>query len=186
VPNLSNNYATPAWCIDLVRGEIECDANDTVVLEPSAGSAHIIRAFPRLRWAAVELDPAHTDVLTRQPNIISLSYATDYLGWCPPHYHRCCVMNPPYHLSLEFVRKARNEADYIWAFLKLSWLESESRHAFLTHNPPADIFVIPQRVSSTGDGKSDNAPRAWYRWGPRPEGPTRLHLLPLVPKELRR
>jgi hypothetical protein len=156
------------------------------VLEPSAGSAHIIQAFPRLQWAAVELDPAHKLKLIEQPNIVGLYYNMDYLGWKPPHHYDCCVMNPPYNLSLEFVRKARSESDYIWAFLKLSWLESESRHEFLTQHRPADIFVIPQRVSSTGNGKSDNAPRAWFRWTTEQSRHTRLHLLPLVPKEIRR
>jgi hypothetical protein len=183
--NLRNDYATPHWCVDLVRPRIEADAAGQTALEPSCGTGQLIRALPKLRWHAVELNPELADAAGTVPNLDEILCA-DYLDWTPPAPYRCCVMNPPYNLSLEFVRKARNEADYIWAFLKLSWLESETRHAFLTHNMPADIFVIPQRVSSTGNGKSDNAPRAWYRWGPRSDQPTRLHLLPLVPKELRR
>jgi hypothetical protein len=79
------------------------------------------------------------------------------------------VTNPPYIISLEFVRHAVSLAPAkVAMLLRLSWLEGGARGAFFSQHPPARVWVSSKRitihrsdVSAEGGGMMAYA---WFVW----------------------
>ncbi|MEO6575502.1 MAG: hypothetical protein ABIP89_16760, partial [Polyangiaceae bacterium] len=79
------------------------------------------------------------------------------------------ISNPPFSLAQAFVQKSLDLAKptraTVAVLLRLAFLESKKRAKFHADNP-SDVFVLTERPSFTGDGKSDSCAYAWFCFGP--------------------
>lgn len=187
------NYPTPRWCIERFLEEHidKFDAGDNWI-EPAAGDGTIIDMVNRYRdgivWTAIDIRDT-----TPALQSIGLSLEEIHIGDFFKLLHSdlrarrwdVAILNPPFHLTLDFVMRCRGIAQYVVIFQSLNFLGSEERNKWIQSDVP-DIYVIPDRVSHTGDGKTDSVYSAWQVWGPRPQAGGELYVLPCTPLEERR
>jgi hypothetical protein len=152
-------YATPAWCVRALLAEVPIP--DGLWLDPCAGEGAIIEASGRDRWHAIELREECREKLYRACPRITIS---DFLSMPnpTPGGYAAIVTNPPYSLAEAFVRKSLEIAPVVAMLLRLNWLGSMKRAAFLRENQPS-VYVLPRRPSFTGGG-TDSCEYAWFVW----------------------
>ena len=175
-------FPTPAWCVHRLLEAVDLPLNANW-LEPCVGGWSIVEAVADWRplvdatlWTTVDIRPdADADI-------------TADFTWmgCPElgdrRFDVCCT-NPPFGIAEEFVRGAMARCDVVVMLLRLSWLASETRADFLRENTPS-VYVLPNRPSFTGDGKTDAADYAWMVWGL--DDVPRLEILKSTPADERR
>lgn len=164
--NDADFYPTPAWVTLRLLDHVVLPGGDW--LEPAAGEGHIIRAVNTartdVRWWVRELReecgaplrsmglrPVFGDFLRNEARTRKRGFPV-------------CIGNPPFSLAQEFVEKALEQADCVLFLLRLAFLESTKREHFFKKLGVPDVLVIPERVSFTGDGKTDSTAYAWMRW----------------------
>jgi hypothetical protein len=91
------------------------------------------------------------------------------------------ITNPPYNRSLDFVETSMHWAPIVVMLLRLDWLTSQKRNAFIQEHLP-DVYVLPNRPSFTNQG-TDSTGYAWFVWG---QDGGRIEVLDLTPKEERK
>lgn len=170
-------YPTPAWCVHRLLEAVALP--DGWWLEPAVGDGAIVQAVdsrigctPRCKWKTFDI---------RQTE--AAMYVRDFLAMDPPEdpMFDGIITNPPYNQALEFVRLSIKWSPIVVMLLRLNWIASQKRHAFIREHPP-DVYVLPNRPSFTGRG-TDSIEYAWFVWG---QGGGRLSVLNLTPLEERR
>ena len=199
-----DRYYTPRWCVDLVLGLEDEKLRTAVaagmkhgVLEPSAGGGALLRGLARSvdwlpngyrpRVVACDLDPdprpeaclGFADVEWRRGDFFSQAFR--------PHEFGLAILNPPFSLGEAFVRRCRQVSRWALALLRLPFLETQERSAWLASDAP-DVFVLARRpqyyrpthaTSRTGGPSSqDTVTSAWMLWGPTPRAEGRVRVLP--------
>jgi len=139
---------------------------------------------PEVRWKAYELRPECLEPLSNigaSPTIVDFT-ATKLKT---PHFD-VILMNPPYRLAQEFVEKSLRISDHVLVLLRLNYLGSKVRNAFMRNDCP-DVYVLPNRPSFEGHGRTDSIEYAWMHWQKRqePRKCGKLMVLSLTPKEER-
>lgn len=168
-------YATPGH---VTRAILPLLPTHGKVIEPGCGSGAIVQEVLRHGVRAqdmigIELDPelAKTSACgTVMPVIVGdyLTMSRDDISsaWLDVGL---IIGNPPFSLAQEFVERslelAKSTNGTVAMLLRLAFLESKKRAAFHKANP-CDVFVLSERPSFTGDGKSDSCAYAWLVWGP--------------------
>ena len=159
-------YATPAWATHRLLERVELPAGRW--LEPCAGEGAIIQATQAVRgdvaWTALEVraecrEPLH-DLRVESVQIGSFTAPT------LPLLHAAydvVLTNPPYRVALAFARRALELAPVVALLLRLNWLASAKRAAWMHAHTPS-IFVLPDRPSFVG-GHGDATEYAWLVWG---------------------
>ena len=74
----------------------------------------------------------------------------------PDAYARDIITNPPYKYAKEFVEKAlelTTEGNKIAMFLKLTFLEGQSRKELFKTNPPKVVYVSSSRLGCAKNGE---------------------------------
>jgi hypothetical protein len=165
-------YPTPAWCVHRLLESVKLPTG--IWIEPSAGIGSIIVAVNQVRadvkWHAVEHGSMAAGSLATVADRVFVG--TNYLGWDPPvDKYDVCLMNPPYKSALAHVQKALTMSRVVAALLRLNWLASDDRAAWMRENTP-DVFVLPDRPSFRGGG-GDQTEYAWMVWwndrSPKPD-----------------
>ena len=148
-------YATESWVVDRF---IEAWTNFSWLsagnwLEPGAGDGAVIKAVNAHcgitvpSWTAVEIDPSHTDSLSDVVGIdqvlIENFLVNDYKALTR---FDVAMGNPPFALAMEFVRHCRMVARYTVLLLRLDFLASVKRSAFMREDTP-NVYVLPNRPS---------------------------------------
>lgn len=101
--------------------------DDYIYIEPSAGDGSFIKALPKNKYLAFDIEPKNNEIIEQ-----------DYLTWQPPklkdgkYKHKYIVIgNPPFglrgHLALQFINHSYDFADYV-------------------------VFILPQLFESDGKG----------------------------------
>ena len=169
------------------------------VLEPSAGAGVFLEAANMLgweqsKWVCFEKTTCSPPIVEplagRELAKASWCDGTDFLDpelntfgkWWIHHpgdkqTHDLCVGNPPFSLAEEFVRKALKHADQVMFLLRAGFLASKKRHSLFVGHPPANVWMLSQRPSFTGNG-TDSAEYCVIHWGQCTIGETRLRWLP--------
>jgi hypothetical protein len=159
-------YETPAWCYDRLVERLPGVPRGSI-LEPSAGSGNLVRAIKRhAPDAAVDaceirvecglsLEAAGADKVT----------ITNFFDVLPPvgPLYNYAIGNPPYSAAREFVGRCQQWATTTIMLLRLCFLASSERQGWLRENMP-DVYVLPNRPSFTGDGRTDGMDYAWMVW----------------------
>jgi len=73
------------------------------------------------------------------------------------------LTNPPFMLAQEVLEKSLKLAKVVALLLRLNYLESEKRASFLRDFVP-DVYVLPNRPSFIGGGRTDSIAYAWFVW----------------------
>lgn len=177
-----DNYPTPAWCVNRLTEAVELPRGKW--LEPCAGDGAIIRAVARadVVWDAVEIRSRPIPHLEALPNVAVINMdALEYLRDSSLHYD-VAITNPPFTLAGHFIATCRERATHVVMLLRLNYLASETRHALMTNTRP-DVYVLPNRPSFVGGGKTDSIEYAWFHWHPKSRG--LLRVLALTPASVR-
>lgn len=190
------DYPTPRWCIERF---IEADPawldECKSALEPCAGRGRIIDVFEdcgvELKWSAIEIQPRFRRLL--QETVGSTDRGRVVCGnadrsdvYPYPNVLDLIITNPPFSSSFSLVKRWVDNklAVHVVVLLRMGFLESKDRNAWLRANLPHDIYVIPNRPSFTADGQSDQASYGWFHWDTRTKAKhTRLHVLPNTERE---
>lgn len=155
-----DNYPTPSWTVDRLLEEYSIDAQ--LVVEPAAGSGSLVRAFQArcvgTYWRAVDIMEEHREALASVCDDVLIG---DYLE--NPCDCDAIIGNPPYKLARQFVEKAIREAPVVVFLLRLGFLSSAKRCDLLRLHTPS-VYVLPNRPSYTGTGKTDQYDYAWFAW----------------------
>lgn len=164
-------YATPAWVTRAILPHLKSPGS---ILDPAAGTGALLEAawgkFGTADLHAIEIDSERFIACQ------SLGIATtcgDALSMAWPRAD-LILANPPYALALQFVMCACHHLR-IWGtgqaafLLRLAFLESKERNAFLRHRMPDKIKVLPRRPAFV-NGKTDSCAYAWFVWGPEAHG----------------
>jgi hypothetical protein len=102
----------------------------------------------------------------------------------PDDRYACAISNPPFRSALAFVQHALKFAPIVIMLLRLNWLASRTRNAWLrTHVP--NIYVLPDRPSFVG-GTTDATDYAWMLWHREENVAGLVELLATTPAEERR
>jgi hypothetical protein len=143
--------------------------SDGLVVEPSAGRGDVIAEIRRLapfgKVLAIDIDPVVLGAVQQRFERVHV-LAGDYLktdlrrrGLVPV----LVIGNPPYNQGEAFVRKALKDVSrtgLVVFLMRMGFLASASRMPLFAEHQP-DVYVLPQRPSFTGDGKTDGTDYAW-------------------------
>lgn len=159
-------YSTDPHAVDCLLETLEklnIEVPDTII-EPSVGMGHIADKFKNIGEKVIGYD-----IIDRgyEGTILQDFLTLESLDVKPKMF----VENPPYKLALDFIKKSLDlcdEGEYVCAFLKIQFLESQSRYEFLRNNPPEYVVVFSRRVRCFKDGiktsESSAVCYAWYIW----------------------
>lgn len=167
-----DSYPTPAWCVEwLLRAWPQRGGR---VLEPAAGDGSLIAAakaagWDNARWTAVEIQAHLANALEAREGFDSVVvYHSDFLKLPVPLSapFDVAITNPPYAHAEEFVRHALKFAPVVCMLLRLNFLGSLKRAAWMKANPP-DVYVLARRPSfrkSAKGSSTDSCEYAWMVW----------------------
>ena len=152
-------YATEPKAAELLL-DIMPELNN--IWECACGEGHLAKVFDNVSR------------LNKATDLIDRGYGTaeDFLQ-CNERYHNGdIVTNPPYKYAKEFVEKALylvDESRYVCMFLKVLFLESQSRKELFTKFPPKVIYVSSSRINCAKNGDFDTytssaVAYAWFVW----------------------
>ena len=181
----SDHYATPAWAVRRLLERVQPPGG--LCLEPCAGEGAIIRAVAALRpdvlFHAVECREECIPILD---HILHCQVAVHGSFQQVPADDRytCVITNPPYRSALSFVQHALKFAPLVIMLLRLNWLASRTRHAWLWKHVPS-VYVLPDRPSFV-DGTTDAADYAWMMWHREENVAGLVEVLATTPAEERR
>lgn len=182
----NNHYATPAWLTRaLLRHLGEAPSLKTTVLDAGCGGgaimAEVLSFWQGRRVVGVEMNPRLAK--NARANLKRLG-SVSWDGWevldrnfldraALSGEFDYAIFNPPFELSLPFLRRCIELSRTICMLGRLNWLESNpksvydhvvERKRFLDTHPP-EVRWTDVRPSFTGDGSCDATAYAWMIWG---------------------
>jgi len=157
-------YETPPWCVEAIVPYLPRGRRG---LDPACGDGAILDELKAHRVCdgllGIEIDAGRATVARNGGHEVILDDALDNVAvWSQAEL---VVMNPPYKLAFDFVKRANQEEGMVtFALLRLGFLASRKRSYWLRENTPS-VFVLPKRPSFTANGKTDHSDYAWMAWG---------------------
>ena len=162
---VNDYYATPPSAVEMLLG---LEGFSEIIMEPACGEGHI-----------AEILKAHghrvlaTDLIDRGYGIGGV----DFFCMNKP-MDVDIVTNPPYSMAKEFVEHAMEivtDGHKVAMFLKLTFLEGQSRRELFKKYPPKTVYVSTSRIGCAKNGefkkdkngnlKADSAVAyCWYIW----------------------
>ena len=140
-----------------------------VWIDPCAGTGRIPTVVNStradVRWLLVELDERHRPHLSvARRNCDALLPFGDFVHREWPHpVAEVAIMNPPFSHAQAFVEACQARARIVVMLQRRNWM-APARADWLRGNMP-DEYVLAERPSFTGDGKTDAAEYSWFVWG---------------------
>lgn len=135
-------------------------------LDPGAGTGPWGRAartlYPDSYIVGVERYPCH---FCPHDHVYDEYHYADYLEWEPTVKFSTITGNPPYNQAQAFVDKSLDILDNggrVLFLLRLAFLESQKRSEWWMEKPLKKLWVLSNRPSFTGDGKTDDTAYALY------------------------
>jgi hypothetical protein len=174
-------YYTPAWCVRALLRTVKLPGGWW--FEPAVGTGAIVRAVNDMRQ---DVQWTIADIVDRLPNpenvpfgyepgacVFGTTYTANGFGW--DRGEDVVITNPPYNQAMEFVQGAMKDGKVVVMLLRLNWLASKGRNAFLREHTPS-IYVLPRRPSFGPNAKhfaegkfdakdTDSCEYAWFVWG---------------------
>lgn len=140
--------------------EVEPDLNN--IWECSCGEGHLAKVFD------------NAGKLGKATDLINRGYGTqeDFLINTNSYHNGDIVTNPPYKYAQLFVENALERVDsgrYVCMFLRVLFLESQSRKKLFTTQPPKTVYVSSSRINCAKNGDfvtydSSAIAYAWFVW----------------------
>jgi hypothetical protein len=187
----ADSYPTPPWPVHRLLEKLPLPGGKW--LEPGGGTGNIVRAVNEMRsdvtWWSCELrEECRNDLVSAvgDPERVVIGDYLDPAFEFPgnPRFD-VALGNPPFWLAMEFIEKSFTMADAVGMLLRLNFIGSEERHAWM-QQWPADIYVLPNRPQFRGTG-SDSIEYAWFVWeqGKKPRMYGLHRMLDLTPLAVR-
>ena len=162
-------YPTPAWVTLAILPHLPAFCE---VIDPCAGEGAMLDAvesFAPCETSGFEIDARRAELAARKRHAVSATSAlTEYAHWGS---FDLAILNPPFSLAEEFVRRAIAEAApqraHVAALLRLAFLESAGR-VQLHRDHPSDVFVLANRPSFIDPDAYRPCPRCKGGSAPRP------------------
>jgi len=183
-------YETPLWCVERLLEAYTPPPG--AWLEPCAGRGAIVFAVNKVLpnhagWTAFDKNPVMHDALAKYSTAGTVLAPTDFLAYVPPRGYDVLMTNPPYKLAPAILSHAVRVSRVTILLLRLSFLATQDRNEFMKISAP-DVYVLPDRPSFRGEGKTDSTDYAWFVWDravmPRRVG--HIRVLNTTPKEIRK
>lgn len=188
----ADHYPTPSWCVHRLLETVDLPHGRW--LEPCAGNGAIIDACNSmragLRWSAMELRPTCRAALSERVDAaesLLLGDVREHADWLHAQQPDVIITNPPFRFARDVMECVVGGDAVVVLLLRLNFLASASRATFMRRHPP-DVYVLPNRPSFVGSGKTDSVEYAWFVWPPGPANRThgRLCVLPPTPRHIRK
>lgn len=191
----SDYYGTPYWVTQRLLDRVTFPV-DGIWYEPCAGEGAIVQVVSHkhseITWWLNEIRP-ETNRTLRNLEPMSPVTTGDYLASdleLPPRERVSVVItNPPFRIAWEVLHKSLQEfpKSFIVLLLRLNFVASQRRYEFMSRYMP-DLYVLPNRPSYKGAGKTDSPEYAWFVWGPSPRFQKigTIQVLDLTPLEERK
>lgn len=165
-------YYTPDRLAVALVGLLPIGPGD-VALEPHAGGGAFVRAL-NAKGAGVFAGDVNRDAAGLAQadfavvgDFLDLDDAGPGVTWI--------VGNPPYSDAEAHIRHALDITGRHVAFLlRLAILETKIRIPLWEEHPPRKVWVLSQRPSFTGNGKTDSCAYGWFWWDREHQGPPEL------------
>lgn len=189
--NLWDYYPTPPETIHLVLAALPMGLKPKVIYDAGAGKGEwgpsIKECYPKSWLVGIELynkpNPKLRTAYDRWMREDYLQLFSEEVPLAKELAPDLILGNPPYKLAEAFIRKSLLllESDGVLLFLlRLAYLESADRGYGLWKDiPPQDVWVLSERPSFTGDGKTDATAYAIYSWQKGHRPPNDVHGNPM-------
>lgn len=166
----ADNYPTPREAVAALLHTLHLPGGNWC--EPCAGDGAIVSEVERWRsdvnwWLNEPRFECEERLLALNAGEVT-SIDARALGPILPGNLSVIITNPPFSLTMEIVRSLWGRSTHLVILEKITFLgehQGQQRSRFLRDNPP-DVYYIPERLSFTGDGRTDSIPYAWYHWRP--------------------
>jgi len=164
----ADNYPTPLWAIRRFFEALDWDQSGGARwLEPAVGEGSIVSVanefVPGIEWDVCDLRDVRPYMVrcgVPEKRVTVGDFLDNTFG---PDTFDVVIMNPPFNRLAQFINEATRVARTVICFQSLNMLGSDDRVEWMkTHVP--DTYVLPNRVSHTGDGKTDSVYAAWFVW----------------------
>lgn len=152
-------YATEPIAAKLLL-EVEPQLNN--IWECACGEGHLAKVFDSF------------GKLSKATDLIDRGYGSveNFLLNNEPYKNGDIVTNPPFKYAQKFVELALSKVDdgrYVCMFLRLLFLESQSRRKLFEKQPPKTVYVFSKRVNCAKNGDfvtydSSAVAYAWFVW----------------------
>lgn len=132
------------------------------ILEPACGEGHLSKVLVANGY----------DVVSRDICDYGYGEVADFLSPDNVSFDGDIVTNPPYSLSLPFVKKAVEivrPGSKVCMFLRTVFLEGLARRSFFDANPPETIWVSSRRIKCALNGDFERLGQSavsysWFVW----------------------
>ena len=159
-------YATPSEAtIDILNRE---DLGNSI-LEPACGQGHISKTILSC--------PAYNNIKIISTDLIDRGYGQGGIDFLTYNYNETfdtIITNPPFKYAKEFAEKALAIVNKkVIMFIKIQFLEGQSRKLFLQNSPLKTIYVFSRRINPLRNGNEldENGKKwcstmcfAWFVW----------------------
>ena len=148
-------YATEPNAVELL---LEQETFTPYVWEPACGEGHISKVLEAHGYKVLSTD------------LIDRGYGEggiDFLSIERADISRDIITNPPYKYAKEFVEHALDISMYstkVAMFLKLTFLEGQSRRELFAKNPPKTVYVSSARLQCGKNGVFEGSSATAYAW----------------------
>ena len=158
-----DRFDTPSYVASQFVRVLARTVKPKSILEPAAGKGDIVRELRR-QWPAARVDAFDVEPRDEgREGIIQRGFFFDD----EPGGYDLVISNPPFSLIFPFVLHALTKlnAGGVLAFLSpAAFFESRERREFNRTRPPHHTYILPERISFTGDGNTDQRMLAWLVW----------------------
>lgn len=155
-------YATEPKALELL---LEKEQFNNSVWECACGEGHLSEALKANGYSVLS-----TDLVDRGYGLGGVNFFS-----CTSQWDGDIITNPPYKKAKEFVEHALDvvaEGSKVAMFLKLTFLESQSRRNLFEKHPPKLIYVSSSRLQCAkngdfvkyGKGVGTAVAYAWFIW----------------------
>jgi predicted RNA methylase len=196
-------YYTPRWAVRQCLIEVVGHGGVRSILEPCFGDAGLLREL-RLYWPKAHIVAMDKDdtCLGAARTHANWAFKRDFLrhSFDSDAKFDLIVTNPPFSFAREFIEKSLTVADRVVMLVRQGFMSSVERSAFFRENPPAYVYLLPNRPSfrlpewatdyegweDPGNWGGDSADYCWMEWDQASDfNLTHLRWLRPVSKELR-
>ncbi len=140
-------YRTPAWCVRVALKAGMLHGTAGHIIDPCAGDGQLLRvlaeAYDPLILRANEIreeERRHLEATLRPEHV---TIGDMFEQEIPEHWR--VFTNPAFSLSFQAARRYVGRQAQVVLLLRLGFLETKDRNAFLIENPPNDVVVLPKR-----------------------------------------
>lgn len=159
IREVNDFYATEPKAVELL---MELERFDKNILEPCCGMGHISEVLKGYGYNVTS-----SDLIDREYGVGGVNFLTDIKKW-----NGDIITNPPYRQAQEFVGHAIRiipEGNKVAMFLKIQFLESQSRREFFKEHPPKVVWISSSRLQCAKNAEFDKYKSnvmcfCWFIW----------------------